>query len=195
MPWACGQYVRYAAHIIRGLDYYTGTVFEAWDVAGEFRAIVRRRALRQPGLRSGRRSAARSGLCHGRRGNWLAAEEAPLLPAAATTSPAPVLVTVFDESTLLDSLRLASELRQAGLNVACYPEAAKLARQFKFADRSGIKIVLVVGPDEAAAGKVTVKDLRNGTQHTLMRGEAASFIKKMLENSAAANYPVKGATQ
>ena len=75
-----------------------------------------------------------------------------LLPAVGTTSPAPILVTVFDESTLLDSLRLASELRQAGLNVACYPEATKLARQFRFADRSGIKIVLVVGPDEDRGG-------------------------------------------
>jgi len=108
-----------------------------------------------------------------------------LLPALATTSPAPVLVTVFDENNLLESLRLANELRQAGLNVACYPEAAKLARQFKFADRSGIKIVLVVGPDEAAAGKVTVKDLRNGTQHTCQRSEAAAFIEKALENPAA----------
>ena len=189
------QYVRYAAHIIRGLDYYTGTVFEAWDVAGEFRALFGGGRYDNLVSAVGGDPLPAVGFAMGDVVIGLLLKKLTLLPALATTSPAPVLVTVFDENNLLESLRLANELRQAGLNVACYPEAAKLARQFKFADRSGIKIVLVVGPDEAAAGKVTVKDLRNGTQHTIKRGDAASTIEKLLENTAAANYPVKGVTQ
>ena len=59
--------------------------------------------------------------------------------------------------------------------MTCYPEPAKLPRQFKFADRMGMRVVLVLGPDEAAAGKVTVKDLTNGTQEAVRRGAGCLY--------------------
>ena len=72
-------------------------------------------------------------------------------------------------SLMLDSYSLGILLRQSGLNAMVYPEPAKLPKQFKFADKMGIKVVLVVGPDEAAAGKVTVKNLLDGSQQTVAR--------------------------
>jgi histidyl-tRNA synthetase len=92
-----------------------------------------------------------------------------------------VLVTVFSPDLLSASYSLAADLRRAGLNVTCYPEPAKLPRQFKFADRMGMRAVLVVGPDEAAAGKVTLKNLTNGTQQTIARGEVTESVKRVLE--------------
>jgi histidyl-tRNA synthetase len=65
--------------------------------------------------------------------------------------------------------------------VTCYPEPAKLPKQFKFADRMGMKAALVVGPDEAAAGRVTVKSLTNGTQETVPQSAAAGAVRKVLE--------------
>jgi histidyl-tRNA synthetase len=107
-------------------------------------------------------------------------QEQGLLPAFVP-SPAPVLVTVFDASLWMDSLALSAELRQAGLRVASWPEPAKLPKQFKYADRMGMKVAVVAGPDEAAAGKVTVKNLALGTQQTVERSRMVGVIREILE--------------
>jgi histidyl-tRNA synthetase len=107
-------------------------------------------------------------------------EEKGLLPDFEMT-PAPVLVTVFDEQRFPDSLTLASELRRTGLNVACYPEAVKLPRQFKYADRIGARVVLVLGPEETESGRVTVKNLRNGEQAAVPREAVESAVRRILE--------------
>jgi len=64
-------------------------------------------------------------------------------------------------------LTLAKELRDAGINTEVVLEPGKLARQFKYADRAGIRFVLVLGPDEIAKGVVAVKDLRKATQQEI----------------------------
>ena len=79
-------------------------------------------------------------------------------------------------------MSLAADLRETGLNVTCYPEPAKLPKQFKFADRMGMRVVLVIGPDEAKDGKVTVKNLASGTQETIARGKVTEAVKRILES-------------
>jgi len=91
-------------------------------------------------------------------------------------------VTVFDESLWLNSYSLAATLREAGLKITTYPEPAKLPKQFKYADRMGIKIVIVIGPDEAATDRVTVKNLKSGTQETVNRAEVVKVVSKILES-------------
>jgi histidyl-tRNA synthetase len=96
------------------------------------------------------------------------------------STPASVLVTVFDESLLLKSYALASELRKSGLNVMVFPEPAKLPKQFKFADKMKMKVALVIGPDEAEKGQVAVKNLLNGEQVIVTRDAAVDKIKKII---------------
>jgi len=103
-----------------------------------------------------------------------------LIPPSANANPADVLVTVFDAGLQPASLALAASLRQAGLCVNCYPEPAKLPKQFKYADRLGIRVAAVIGPDEAANGQVTIKDLGQGTQQTVDQADAAAQIRKIL---------------
>jgi histidyl-tRNA synthetase len=103
-----------------------------------------------------------------------------LLPKDLNINPAPVFVTVFDEERLLDSFKLASELRRAGLNVVCYPEASKLQKQFKYADRIGAQVTLVLGPDEVKTGKVAVKNLSSGEQVSVAREEVDAEIRKII---------------
>ena len=93
------------------------------------------------------------------------------------TAPAEVLVTVFNPESLAESLRLAAELRAAGLRVEWYPEAAKLDRQLKYADALGVRFALIQGPDELAAGVVMLKDLRSRTQVAVPRGQLAAALK------------------
>jgi histidyl-tRNA synthetase len=105
-----------------------------------------------------------------------------LLPKDLNVNPAPVLVTVFDEERLLESFKLASELRRAGLKVVCYPEATKLQRQFKYADRIGAKVSLVLGPDEVQNGQVAVKNLINGEQVSVSRDAIVDTVKNVINS-------------
>ncbi len=175
------DYVRFDAGIVRGFTYYTGTVFEAWEVGGDIRRSILGGGRYDKLLADvgGDRLPA-VGYAMGDVVITLMLEKYGLLPKDLKVSPAPVLVTVFDHERLLESYALASELRRTGLSVTCYPEPAKLPKQFKFADRMGIRLVTVVGPDEAAAGKVTLKDLARGKQVTVAREKAAEAIRQAL---------------
>lgn len=173
------EYVRFAPYIIRGLDYYTGTVFEAWDTQGEFRAILGGGRYDNLVADVGGAPLPGVGFAMGDMVITLVLEKYGRLPDFSA-HPAPVLVTVFDGAHLLEAYRLGAELRQAGLKVTTYPEPAKLGKQFKFADRLGMKVALVVGPDELAQGVVTVKDLRTGEQSAVPRAEVAQRIRALL---------------
>lgn len=89
-----------------------------------------------------------------------------------------VLVTVFDESTWKESLKLANQLREQGIATMLYPESAKLGKQFQYANRKEIPWVAVVGPDEIKAGKIQLKDMKKEEQYSVDIKEAAGLIKK-----------------
>jgi histidyl-tRNA synthetase len=91
-----------------------------------------------------------------------------------------VLVTQFSEETLKPSLEIAQHLRAAGLRVDLYPEFGKYGKQFKYADRIGARIALVLGPDEIASGQVTIKNLSTREQTKISRDNALEFIVEIL---------------
>jgi histidyl-tRNA synthetase len=174
------DYVKFDPNITRGLLYYTGTVFEAFDTSGS----VKRSILgggRYDNLLSdvGGQPLPATGFAMGDVVIGIILQEAGLIPDF-NPSPASVLVTMFDESLRLQSLSLAAELRRAGLNVMTYPEPIKLPKQFKFADKMKMKVAVTIGPDEAANGQVAVKNLSNGEQVTVTREAAAEAIRKIL---------------
>ena len=162
--------------IARGLDYYTGTVYETF-------------LTDHPGMGS---------VCSGGRYDNLASQYTKsrlpgvgisigltrlfyVLSEAGLADPGPstvkVLVTQFDPALLPDYLALAAELRNHGVNTEIHLEPAKIARQFKYADRAGIPFAVVMGPDEMAEGVVTVKDLRTGAQVRVPRGDLAGYFQ------------------
>jgi histidyl-tRNA synthetase len=175
------DYVKFDPSIMRGLLYYTGTVFEAWEVGGDIKRSILGGGRYDNLTRDvGGDPIPGVGFAMGDVVISLLLEKYGFLPKDLNVNPAPVLVTVFDEQRLLASFKLASELRRAGLNVVCYPEAAKLPKQFKYADRIGAKVTLVLGPDEAAQGQVTVKNLSNGEQVVIPQNEAATVVRKIV---------------
>jgi histidyl-tRNA synthetase len=177
------EYVRFDAQIIRGLDYYTGTVFEARDVDGG-RAVLGGGHYDNLVSDVGGDPLPGVGFAMGDVMIGVVLEKYGLLPHSGALEGA-ALVTVFDAERLLDSFRLAGELRKAGLRVVCYPEPVKLPKQLKFADKMGIRFALIIGPDEAAQGQVTIKDLANRTQETTAQEKAAEKIAEMLAKPAA----------
>jgi len=96
-----------------------------------------------------------------------------------------VLVTQMDEAQLPAYLALAGELRGAGIATEVVLEGGKLGKQFKYADRAGIRFVVVLGEDELARGVVTVKDLRREDQFEVARGELVKTLRVELEQAAA----------
>jgi histidyl-tRNA synthetase len=175
------EYVKFDPNIMRGLLYYTGTVFEAFDVTGSLRRAILGGGRYDNLLRDvGGEPLSGVGFAMGDVVIGIILQELGLIPLLAAT-PASVLVTVFSTDLQPESLKLAAELRKAGLNVTCYPEPVKLPRQFKFADRMGMRAVLVLGPDEAAQGNITVKDLSSGTQEVIARVAVPGAVARILE--------------
>lgn len=176
------EYVKFDPNIMRGLLYYTGTVFEAFDVSGS----VRRAILgggRYDNLLSdvGGEPLSGVGFAMGDVVVGLILREKGLIPTFVP-SPAPILVTIFDESLWMKSYSVAASLREEGYNVLVYPEPSRLNKQFKFGDRMGVKIAIVIGPEEADQGTVTLKNLMNSDQNTVLIAEVGKQIQKILDN-------------
>jgi histidyl-tRNA synthetase len=177
------DYVQFAPHIIRGLDYYTGTVFEAQAVRGD----VNRSILgggRYDNLLSdvGGDNIPAVGFAMGDLVITLVLDELGLIPTNIKSPPAVIMVTIFNEEYASESLSLSNELRESGLRVNCYPQSDKLSKQLKYGDRTGIKIAVLLGPDELANQMVTLKDLSTGAQQTIARSQLVEKISQLLED-------------
>ena len=176
------EYVKFDPNIVRGLLYYTGTVFEAYEMSGSLkRAILGGGRYDNLLADVGGQPLPGVGFAMGDVVIGIILQEKELLPEFIP-SPAPVLVTVFDDSLLLKSYALASELRRSGINVMVYPEPAKLPKQFKFADKMKMKIAVTIGTDEAEKGLVAVKNLLDGNQQVVPQNEAMKVIRNILES-------------
>src|SRR6185503_2060396 len=158
------EYVKFDPNIMRGLLYYTGTVFEAFDTSGSLKRAIFGGGRYDNLLEEvGGQPLPGVGFAMGDVVIGIILQEANLLPDFQPT-PAQVLVTIFDEKLSVQSYALAAELREAGLNTMVYPEPAKLQKQFKFADKMRMKVALVLGPKKQQIGQVVVKNLLNGEQ-------------------------------
>ncbi|GAB1470752.1 histidine--tRNA ligase [Chloroflexota bacterium] len=174
------DYVKFDPNIMRGLLYYTGTVFEAFDTSGSLkRAIFGGGRYDNLLADVGGQPLSGVGFAMGDVVIGIILQEAGLVPEFSP-SPAQVLVTVFDENFWMQSFALAAELRAAGLKVMVFPEPTKLPKQFKFADKMKMKVALVLGPDEVEKGLVVVKNLLNGEQVQVKRDTLLDSIQKIL---------------
>ncbi|MBB6186789.1 histidine--tRNA ligase [Rhodanobacter sp. MP7CTX1] len=170
--------------IARGLDYYTGTVYEATlndhpeigsiCSGGRYENLASQYTKSQlPGV----------GISIGLTRLYWQLRDAGLVGTAKSTVD--VLVTQMDAAQLPAYLALASELRGAGIATEVVLDGGKLAKQFKYADRAGVRFVIVLGEDEIAKGVVTVKDLRRGDQFEVARTELIKTLRVELEQAAA----------
>jgi histidyl-tRNA synthetase len=174
------DYVVFDPTVVRGLDYYTGTVFEARDVERRFRAILGGGRYDDLVSAVGGDRIPATGYAMGDVILKLVLEAYDIIPELRS-NPAQVLVPTFDAESLDDALELAGELRAGGLKVEWYPSPDRLAKQFKYANRYGIPFVAILGPDELARGEVSVKDMRSGSQVEIERKQLVAKLFEMLE--------------
>jgi len=170
------DYLLYDAGIVRGLDYYTGPVFEAYDRARQFRAILGGGRYDNLVAAVGGDRLAATGFAMGDMVIEVLLDhfgKRPNLPASLTR----VLVTLFSQELYAPTLALAARLRQAGINTEQVLEPDKLGKQIRYADRKGIPYALILGPDELAAGQVVLKTLATGEQVSCSEEEAIERLK------------------
>lgn len=174
-----GEYVIFDPQIIRGLDYYTGVVFEARDMDKEGRAILGGGHYGNLVGDVGGELLPGVGFAMGDVMLRLVLEKYQCLPEFVNTS-AKVLVTVFDETLYSDSLEIANILRNAEIPTVLVNENQKLQKQFKYADRIGVPIVLVLGPEEKNKKQVTVKNLKTRQQENVLIENLVAYVKDQL---------------
>lgn len=161
--------------IARGLDYYTGTVYETALLdhpeigsvcsGGRYDNLAEYYTDRQlPGV----------GISIGLTRLFYVLSEQQML-SSAHSSPADVLIVPMTES-LSPAVSLATELRAAGIRTQLYTENKKFKQKIQYADKLAIPFVIFLGEDELAANAVAVKRLATGEQQTLSREDAAQLI-------------------
>lgn len=178
------DYFTFEPSVVRGLDYYTRTVMEARDRDGEFRAILG--GGRYDNLVAevgGETPISGVGFAMGDMVIALVAAKYGKVPQFSK-SPAEVLVTVFGAGAeqMAAALGAARVLRDAGISTETYPEAVKLEKQLKYADSQGIRLTVIIGPDEATKGEATVKDLKNRSQVTVSQANLAEKVREILDS-------------
>ena len=165
--------------IARGLDYYTGTIYETFLTddpsigsvcsGGRYDNLAELFTNQKlPGV------GASLGV-----DRLLAALENMGQIGTAST-PAPVLVVLFDEAHLGDYLRIGRLLRKNGINTEVFPEAKKVGKQFQYADRRGFRLALIAGGDEFATGSWKIKNLKSGEQTTVAEAALIDELQRLL---------------
>jgi len=170
--------------VVRGLDYYTGTIYETTlvehpdigsicsggrydDLASYFTNT------RLPGV----------GISIGLSRLFARLNEAKLLQPLART-PAEVLVTTLDPEALGRYLRIAADLRAHNINTEVYLERTKIGKQFEYANKKGFRVAITAGADEFGRGTVKVKDLAAQKESDIPLGELPGRVKQILNSKA-----------
>jgi len=160
-----GGFVRFDPTLVRGLAYYTGTVFEVWDRAGEFRAICG--GGRYDGLLAAIGGPDLPALGFGMGdvvlGELIAARG--LLPEAESAVQDFLICVTAEQRPLM--LKIAHQLRNAGRKVVYDFADRSVGRQFKVANQVAAERAIVIGPDEVSAGVVLIRDLKSGDEQRI----------------------------
>ena len=161
--------------LARGLDYYTGAIFEvkADEVAmgsigggGRYDNLTEVFGVKNiPGI----------GISFGLDRIYLVMEELGLFPQSIENS-VKYLFANYGERESLEALKVIFQLRKNGISAELYPESAKLKKQFTYAEKKGIPNLVFFGEQEISENKITIKNLESGEQKTLSLKEFLSFI-------------------
>ena len=172
------DYIEFDPTIIRGFDYYTRTVFEAWDRNGKLkRSIFGGGRFDNLTAQVGGEKIPGVGMAPGDIPTQVILETYNKMPNVSPKK-ATVLVTVFNADLYSKSLEISSLLRSNNIDTELWLEPdAKLDKQLKYADQKGIPYVIIIGPDEAKNDQATLKNLGNKTQKTLKVSEIIATIK------------------
>ena len=175
--------IRIDLSIARGLDYYTGTIYETFlgDLPGigsvcsggrydNLASLYTKQVLPGVGASLGvdRLLAAMEEIKH----PWMTGQ----------STPAPVLVLQFENTWLGQYQRVARNLRAAGIGAEVYPDVKRLKAQFEYADKRGFKVALIAGSEEFANGVWKIKDLVKREEVTASESDVVERVRVILSH-------------
>jgi histidyl-tRNA synthetase len=163
--------------MVRGLDYYTGPIYETVVEEPRVGSICGGGRYDELIGTFGGRSHPATGISFGIERIIDVMEELHMFPPEVGMTNTQVLVTVFGEDQLHASIQVSENLRDGGLNTELYFERDPLGHQIRYALKKGIPFVIIVGPDEAAAGQVTIRNLPLNEQRTVTRETMIAQVK------------------
>ena len=165
--------------IARGLDYYTGTVFETFlDELPEIGSVCS--GGRYDDLASVYTKQRLPGVGASIGIDRLLAAVEELGKVDLSDAGAPILLTMFSAEKAADYVGVASKLRREGLAVELYPEAKKLGTQLKYADRKGHSLAIIIGDDEWDAGTAQIKIMSTGDSEIVPQTQLATACARLL---------------
>ena len=167
--------------LARGLDYYTGVVYETELVdmpelgsvcgGGRYEDLAENYSKRKlPGV----------GISIGLTRLFYQLREAGVLKFKRSSLTEVMVAPLLDDLSL--PLEVATVLREEGISTEVYFEGCKLDKKLTYANRKGIPYVLIIGEDEVSSGKLTLKSMESGEQRSLPKEEVVSFVKGRLTN-------------
>ncbi len=172
------EFCKFEPFLSRGLDYYTGVVFETAVTEPKVGSVTGGGRYDQLVGKFIGQDIAATGTSFGIDRICDVITELNLWPNTAKTT-SQVLVTIFNQDLLENSLEVTSTLRQKEINTEIYLDpTAKLDKQLKYADQKGIPFVVIIGPDEAAKNLVTIKNLMTKSQQTVTLDECIKSITR-----------------
>ena len=162
--------------LARGLSYYTGCIFEVVPTSIKMGSLGG--GGRYDNLTGvfGLHGVSGVGISFGADRIYDVMEELNLWPESLV-SPMKAIIMCLDESSLDYGFNLMSELRQEGISIDMYPEAAKLKKQFKYAEDLKIEYAIFIGETERNTGIVNIKNLKSGDQQSVKRDELRKFFE------------------
>ncbi|MCU0511217.1 MAG: histidine--tRNA ligase [Anaerolineae bacterium] len=168
--------------MVRGLGYYTGPIFEAVFKGGGMGSISGGGRYDQLIGMFRKESLPTTGISLGIERFIDLMDDLNLYPAHIGGTVVQALVTIFSEDTRAESTRLAAELRAAGLCTELYMAEGKLklGKQFEYADKKRIPLVVILGSDEIAQGVVKVKRLADASETTVPRADLPAALRHLL---------------
>ncbi|MCA9026356.1 MAG: histidine--tRNA ligase [Planctomycetaceae bacterium] len=167
--------------IARGLDYYTGTIYETFlDDLPDIGSVCS--GGRYDNLADLFTSQPLPGVGASLGLDRLLAAMEELGRLDSTSTPASVLIVFFDESHSGDYLRMARQLRSEGIATEVYPQSRPLKKQLQYADRKGFRFALIAGSQEFAQGEWQLKDLSQGNQHQIPGDQLLPTLQELLSN-------------
>ncbi len=174
------EYYQVKFAMVRGLEYYTGPIYETTIEEPRMPSITGGGRYDELVGMFSQRSYPATGTTIGIERIIDAMEELNMFPPNVGKTVAQVLVTVFDKTLVNASLQMANILRQGELKTEMYFEQDPLGTQLRYAGKKGIPFVVILGPDEFAAGQVTVRDLVRKEQQTVSQAEVVGLIRQWM---------------
>lgn len=169
--------VQFDITLARGLNYYTGCIFEVAATDVKMGSIGG--GGRYDDLTSvfGLKNVSGVGISFGADRIYDCLEELNLFPTASAES-LKVLFVAFDEQTHYFAFNCLTKLREAGINSDIYPEPTKLKKQLDYADKRAVPYVILIGSDEMESGILTIKNMKTGEQQKLTLAEISTLLNQ-----------------